>query len=44
MSINLTEKAAYTAMYAFLVKVYERTQSKSSTAKFQRSLTSHQFS
>ncbi|MEH2371909.1 hypothetical protein [Nostoc sp.] len=27
MSINLTEKEAYTAMYAFLVQVYERTQS-----------------
>lgn len=27
MSINLTEKEAYTAMYAYLVKVYEMTQS-----------------
>ncbi len=27
MSINLTEKEAYDAMYAYLVTVYERTQS-----------------
>lgn len=27
MSTNLTEKEAYTAMYAFLVKVYEITKS-----------------
>jgi hypothetical protein len=27
MSINLTEKEAYAAMYAYLVTVYERTQS-----------------
>jgi len=27
MSINLTEKEAYAAMYAYLVAVYERTQS-----------------
>jgi hypothetical protein len=27
VSINLTEEEAYAAMYAFLVKVYERTQS-----------------
>ncbi|EAZ90474.1 hypothetical protein [Crocosphaera chwakensis] len=27
MSINLTEKEAYTAMYAYLVKIYEMTQS-----------------
>jgi hypothetical protein len=27
MSINLTEKEAYTAMYAYLVKIYEITKS-----------------
>lgn len=27
MSINLTEKEAYAAMYAYLVTVYDRTQS-----------------
>ncbi|MEH2237383.1 hypothetical protein [Nostoc sp.] len=27
MSINLTEKEAYAAMYAYLVSVYDRTQS-----------------
>jgi hypothetical protein len=27
MSINLTEKEAYEAMYAYLVTVYEKTQS-----------------
>jgi hypothetical protein len=27
MNIVLTEKEAYTAMYAFLIKIYDRTQS-----------------